>query len=165
MGIPTATRLRALLSAFHDLMGWQGTAILDLRETIARADRVFSHIPDLAQCNAHVVLEVPGLPMDFIAILFAALAVGAVATGPPYTSQYFSNISAEAIRCFTGRSTMDTCLALYLQHYLALRTGSCNHAKSFLVQAVQQASDLRLQHNVHGNPGLQLYLLIYLADQ
>lgn len=59
-----------------------------------------------------------------------------------------------------GLATLALCLACFLQHMYALRTGTSNHARGFLVQAISHAHDLRLPHNVHGLRGLQLYLLI-----
>lgn len=105
------------------------------------------------------------LPLDTIALIFAALALGAVATGEPGHGRFYFGVSTEMVKHFVGAPTLDLCLAYFLQHLFALRSGTSNYAQGIMAQAIQIAHGLGLHENSHGIRGLQLFLLIYMADQ
>jgi len=112
-----------------------------------------------------VLLTRARLPVDMLASVFAALALGAVATGEPGHSRFYLGVSTEMVKYFVGQPTLNLCLSYFLQHLLALRSGTSNYAQGIIFQAIHVARALGLQQNSHGNRGLLLFSLIYMADQ
>jgi hypothetical protein len=112
-----------------------------------------------------VLLSRTCLPVDTIALVFAALAFGAVATGEPSHGRFYFEVSTEMVKHSVGLPTLDLCLSYFLQHLLALRSGTSNYAQGIISQAIHVAHALGLQQNTHGKRGLLLFMLIYMADQ
>lgn len=123
------------------------------------------NLSDLSSRGISVLLTRTHLPADTIALLFAALALGAVATGEFRHGLFYFEVSTEMVKYFVGQPTLDLCISYYLQHLLALRSGTSNYAQGIISQAIHVARALGLQRNSHGNRGLLLFLLIYMGDQ
>lgn len=154
-----------LLTAFRKLMGWQDAKIVDVNELDATARKHLEPSLDLSPSEVSMVVTRNRFPVDSIALIFAALALGAVATGEFGHGRFYFGVSTEMVKHFVGRPTLDLCITYFLQHVFALRSGTSNYAQGIMAQAVQVAHDLGLQENSHGIRGLQLFLLIYMADQ
>lgn len=160
-----AAYIGTLLRAFHGLMGWQGAKLADINALHMRASSDLTHLSGISLSTIAAIATAQPAPVDFIALLFVCMALGSVATGALGHARVYFDISTEAVRYFVGRSTLELCLACYLQHVFALRAETSNYARGFIVQAIHHANDLRLGENAHGVRGLHLYLIIYLADQ
>jgi hypothetical protein len=154
-----------LLAAFHELMGWHGTRLVDTEAMHDSIITISKHLSGLSASNAASVLATHGFALDYVALLYAALSLGALSTGATNLSAVWHDISIATSSYFVGPPTLDLCLSCFLQHMYALRTGTSNLARGFMVQAISHAHDLSLQQNFHGIRGLQLYLLLYMADQ
>jgi hypothetical protein len=146
-------------------IGWQDAHLIDIDELHNTARKHIEYLAALSFSIARVTGIPLCLPADTVALIFATVAIGAVATGELSHGQFYFDISIEMAKHFVGRATLDLCLACFLQHVFALRTGTSNHARSIIAHAIQNAHDLGLHHNSHGTRGLRLYLLIYMADQ
>lgn len=121
--------------------------------------------PDLSPASILSICAANCLPIDSAALMLVAMAHGTTTEGNMTRGQLYFETSAEIIKHFTGQATIHSCLTLFLQHVFALRIGTLNYAQGLNVQAIQQAHTLGLHRNTHGNAGMQLYLLIYMADQ
>nr|POF13028.1 hypothetical protein CFP56_10176 [Quercus suber] len=154
-----------VLMAFQKLMGWQDAKLLDILELHATACTYTEHVLDLTPNAVMASLATIQCPLDSIALVFVALALGSIATGELSHGQCFFNISTEVVKHFAGSPTVELCLGYYLQHVFALRTGTSNYQQGIIAQAVQTAHDLGLHRNAHGVQGLKLFLIIYMADQ
>lgn len=146
-------------------MGFQDAKLVDIDNLHATTRSYQEHLQDLSLSNALTTATTHGLPCDSIGLVFAALALGAVAGGEFGHGRFYFGISTEMVKHFVGQPTLDLCLAYFLQHVFALRSGTSNYAQGIMAQAVQIANGLGLYDNSHGIQGLQLYLLIYMADQ
>lgn len=120
---------------------------------------------DLSPRGISMLLTTTRVPVDTIALTFAALALGAVSTGESGHGRFFFEASNEMVKHFVGQSTLELCLSYFLQHLLAIRFGTSNYAQGIISQAIHIARVLGLQQNSHENRGLLLFLLIYMADQ
>lgn len=154
-----------LLKTFRKFMGFQDTKLVDIEELHATIRSHQEFLQDLSPSNTAVMATTHRLPCDAIGLVFAALALGAVASGEFGHGRFYFGISTEMVKHFVGQPTLELCLAYFLQHVFALRLGTSNYAQGIMAQAVQIANGLGLYDNSHGIQGLQLYLLIYMADQ
>lgn len=154
-----------LLTNFQKFMGWQDAQLVDVEHLQAVARTFIDQLQDLSPSVVLMTVTAHRLPLDAVALMFGAFALGAVATGEISHGRIYFNVSTELVKHYVGQSTLELCLAYFLQHVFALRIGTLNYAQSIIAQAIQIAHDLDIQRNRHGVQGLQLYLLIYMADQ
>ncbi|KAK4498621.1 hypothetical protein PRZ48_011280 [Zasmidium cellare] len=154
-----------LLKSFRKFMGFQDTKLVDIEELHGSVRNHLDSMQGLTPSNASAILSTRRLPSDSIGLVCAALALGAVASGEFGHGRFYFAISTELVKHFVGQPTLELCLAYYLQHVFALRSGTSNYAQGIMAQAVQIANGLGLYDNSYGVQGLQLYLLIYMADQ
>lgn len=146
-------------------MGFQDAKLVDIEELYATIQLHQEDLHHLSPTNASVTATTQRLPCDAIGLVFASLALGAVASGDFGHGRFYFGVSTELVKHFVGQPTLELCLTYFLQHVFALRLGTSNYAQGIMAQAVQIANGLGLHDNSHGIPGLQLYLLIYMADQ
>lgn len=104
---------------------------------------------------------------DQVALLYAVLALAALSRGHMTDSAALSEELDRTIGLYSGPPTFHLCLAMYLQHVYVLATGTLNRARSVITNTIQIAHDISLykMRSAHDIRGLQLYLLILLADQ
>ena len=146
-------------------MGWQDPPLVDIEELNSLACSYLEALQDLVASGVAATVAETAMPVDSIALMFAALALGSVATGELGHGCFYFGISTEVVKHFVERPTLELCLAFFLQHVFALRSGTSNYAQGIMAQAVQVARGLGLHENLCGVRGLQLFLLIYMADQ
>lgn len=161
----TLTQAWDLLVKFQKFMSWQDANLVDLVKLHNTACTIIESSSTLSTSAVIMTATVSHSPLDSVALVFAALALGAVAGGDIVNGRLYFDISIEVTKHFIGKSTLDLCLADFLQHVFALRVGTSNYAQNIISQAIQHAHDLGLHRNSRGIQGLQLYLLIYMADQ
>lgn len=154
-----------LLQCFTKFMGWQDVDLIDIEELHAIACDHLPHLQDLSPVRVAVTIARNSLPVDSIALVFAALALGACATADLSHGVFFFSMSSEIVKHFVGHPTLDLCVAYFLQHVFALRSGTSNYAQGIIAQAVQAGQALGLHENSCGIMGCELFLLIYMADQ
>lgn len=159
------TRAWSLLTAFQKFMGWQDADLVDIEDLHATACTCTEHLLDSVPSVVSRTIASQRLPADSVALMFSALALGAVASSDFGHGRFYFDISTEVVKHSVGHATLELCLAFFLQHAFALRVGTLNYAQTIIRQAIQGAHDLELHHNKCGIQGLQLYLLIYMADQ
>lgn len=145
-------------------MGWQ-PPLVDIEELHATACTYLGTLQDVLASGVTVAVTETTMPVDSIALIFAALALGAVATGDIGHGCFYFGVSTEMVKHFVDRPTLDLCLVYFLQHTFALRSGTSNYAQGIMAHAIQISHGLGLHENSHGIRGLQLFLLIYMADQ
>jgi hypothetical protein len=154
-----------LLEHFNRIMGWPHPQLVDTQDLLTTARTFLGIMVDLSAEGISTLLKTTRLPMDSTALLFAALALGAVAMGDLAQSRFLFEASLEMVKLFANQQTLDLCLAYYLQHLLALRFGTSAYAQGIMAHTFLVAHHLGIQRNSHGNAGLRLFLLIYMADQ
>ncbi|KAF7191008.1 hypothetical protein HII31_07632 [Pseudocercospora fuligena] len=157
-------RVWDLLTKFQQFMNWEDARLVELDELQAIAKAHSKDLQELSPSSLVAIGKAHHL-LDSFALLLAAIALGSVALGCLDHGQFYSRISAEVVKHFEGRATLDLCLAYFLQHVFALRSGTSDDVQSILTSAIGTAHELCLHHKAHGIRGLQLYLLIYMADQ
>lgn len=160
-----STQAWDLFVKFHKFMSWQDANLVDLLKLHNTACTIIESSSTLSTSAVIMTATVSHSPLDSVALVFAALALGAVASGDIVNGRLYFDISTEVTKHFVGKSTLDLCVADFLQHVFALRVGTSNYAQNIISQAIQHAHDLGLHRNSRGIQGLQLYLLIYMADQ
>lgn len=138
---------------------------MDIEELNASFLEHLTTLSDLSSGAIAVLLTKARLPVDTIALVFAALALGSVALGESGHGKFYFGVSTEMVKYFVDRPTLNLCLSYFLQHLLALRSGTSNHAQGIISQAIHVARALRLQQHSHGDRGTLLFLFIYMADQ
>nr|POF26034.1 hypothetical protein CFP56_22182 [Quercus suber] len=158
-------RLWELLMGFQRLIGWQDAKLLDVQELHVTACTYAEHLLDLSPNGVRASAITEQFPLDSVALMFVALALGAIATGELSHGQTLFEISTEVVKHFAGSPSMQLCLAYYLQHMFALRIGTSNYQQGIIAQTVQTAHDLGLHRNTYGVQGLKLFLIVYMADQ
>lgn len=154
-----------LLDRFRGFMAWQDPPLIDIEELHSTACAHLEPLRDLVASGVAVVVTKTDMPVDSIALLLAALALGCVATGELRHGYLYFGLSTEMAKHFMERPTLDLCLTYYLQHIFAMRSGTSNYAQGIMALAIQAAHGLGLDKNSHGTRGLLLFLLIYMADQ
>lgn len=154
-----------LLTTFRRFMGWEDASLVDIEDLHSVACRLSDRLEKPSASRVLTAVRKHRLPADSIALVFAAIAFGAVATNRLDHGKSYFSISTETLKHFVGQPTMDLCLALFLQHVFAIRTGTSNYAQGIIAQVIQVGHELGLHRGDHGIRGLQLYLLIYMADQ
>ncbi|KPI38304.1 uncharacterized protein AB675_12075 [Cyphellophora attinorum] len=159
------SHVKHLLEHFDKIMGWPNPGLVDTRDLLMTARAYLALMIDISAEGLSTLLKTTRLPMDSTALLFAALALGAVAKGDLNQGRFYFDTSLEMAKLFVSQQTLDLCLAYYLQHLLALRFGTSSYAQGIMAHAFLVAHHLGIQRNSHGNPGLRLFLLIYMADQ
>lgn len=117
---------------------------------------------DLSPRGISIRLTRTPLPVDIIALIFAALALGAVAKSEPSHGRFYSGVFTEIAKYFAGKPTLDLCLSYYLQHLLASPYGTSNYAQGMISQAIYVSRALELQKNSQGSRRLLLFVLIYI---
>lgn len=145
-------------------MGWQ-PPLLDIEELHATACTNLGTLQDVLASGVTAAVTQHTMPVDSIALIFAALALGAVATGDIGHGCFYFGVSTEMVKHFVDRPTLDLCLVYFLQHTFALRSGTSNYAQGIMAHAIQVSHGLGLHKSSHGIRGLQLFLLLYMADQ
>lgn len=161
----SSAQVRHLLQCCAKFLGWQSPQLIDVEELHTAFRIHLETVVDLSPRGISVLLSRTRLPVDAIALIFAALALGAVATGEPGPGRFYFGVSTEMGKYCVGQLTLDLCLSYFLQHHLALRSGTSNYAQGIISQAIHVARALGLQKGSHGNRGLLLFMLIYMGDQ
>ena len=154
-----------LLVAFRKFMGWQDAMLVDIEDLHAVASSHIQHLREPTSAAMSTMVTRHALPADTSALIFVAMSLGAVANADFKRGCFCFDVSIELVKQFVGQPTLHLCVAYFLQHTFALRAGTTNYAQGIVVQAIQVAHDLGLHRNLYGVQGLQIYLLIYMADQ
>jgi hypothetical protein len=159
------TQARFLIQRSAKLLGWRSSQMVDVEELYDAAVDHLMALTDLSTRGIAVLLTRIRLPVDTIALVFAAFSLGAIATAETGHGRFYFDVSTEMVKYFVGPPTLNLCLSYFLQHLLALRFGTSNYAQGIISQAIHIAHTLGLQQQSHGSRGLLLFLLIYMADQ
>lgn len=147
-------------------MGWSSFDLVSIEHLKATIAPVYWTLPQMTHLSIYTWMVREGIAPDCLALAFAVIALGSVAVGELTLGSSFFDISTELVKHCVGCPTLATCLVNYLHYMFLLHIGATsNHARGFVIQAIQYAHDLRLQHKSHGIRGLRLYLLLYMADQ
>ena len=155
-----------LFDAFQGLIGWSGLDLVSVTHLKATIAPVYSILPQMTPLDAYLYIVRDNIAPDGLALAFAAIALGSIAVGELSLGSLFFGISTELVKHCVGCPTLATCLVNYLHYMVSLHIGATsNHARGFVIQAIQYAHDLRLQQGSHGIRGLEIYLLLYMADQ
>lgn len=148
-------------------MGWEDAKFVDIERLHEIVQTYCKGLEELTYPDKDLSTTVAAhrLPLDLTATVCGALAFGALANGEYARGQSYFTISTELAKHFAGIPSQELCLAYFLQHVFALRTGTSNYAQSIMAQTIQIAHEIGIHQGMYGTPGLQLYLLIYMADQ
>ncbi|KIW21508.1 hypothetical protein PV08_02088 [Exophiala spinifera] len=161
----SSMQVRHLLQCSAKFLGFRDPGLVDVEELHAVSRLYLDTLVDLSPRGISMMLTRTRLPVDTIALIFAALALGAVASGELGSGRFYFGVSTDMVKYFVGQPTLNLCLSYFLQHLLALRSGTSYYAQGMISQAIYVAHELGLQQNSHGDRGLLLFLLIYMADQ
>ncbi|KEF52345.1 uncharacterized protein A1O9_11585 [Exophiala aquamarina CBS 119918] len=161
----SSAQFQHLLECSAKFLGWRSPQLIDVEELHTTSRIHLETLVDLSPRGISVLVSRTRLPVDTIALVFAALALGAVATGEPGHGRFYFGVSTEMVKYCVGELTLDLCLSYFLQHLHALRSGTSNYAQGIILQAIHVSRALGLHQNTHGNRGLLLFMLIYMADQ
>ena len=137
-------------------------------------DQIDSWVADVFRgysATAHIQevnLEQADVPLDGLALLFAALAFVGIAEANPGVSLALLELSTRMIQEYVGKSTLELALATFLHQACALRTGTSNESRALIVQTVRVAHDIGI-HKLPGTPDkirtARFYLTLYFTDQ
>jgi hypothetical protein len=152
----------ALLKSCVEFLSWQDAKFFSIEYLQATIDM---HNIELQNIHLSGIPTTHTLPFDAVALVFAAFSLGAAHEGLFENARFYFDISIRMVEHHAGQATLDLCLTYLMQHMSALRMGTSNYAQGIITRAVEVAHDLHLQHGRQGVQGLQLYMLIYMADQ
>ena len=146
-------------------MGWQQARLIILEDFCASIDPHLQRLTDLNPFTASTIIAAYDLPIDTVALAYAVFALGMTAMNDLEGGQLYFDVSCEMVKYFVAPPTRQICMSYFLQHVFALRTGTLGFAHGIVAKAVRCAHDLDLHRQSTDTDGLQLYLLIYMADQ
>lgn len=111
------------------------------------------------------------LPLDSLALLFAALAAASVQQGNLTLATALFEVSDQCTGEFAGTPTFDTVLTLFLHHVYLLHVGATGRIRRVIDQAIQIAHKLKFNTESAEKPNdvrvkeLHMYLILGYVDQ